>query len=349
MTIAQKIDQFGRDIELSQAAKNFGHMARWIALGKGDSSTVIGLAEKARALPQILDALKAASGPGSTMGGAWGTELAPYRQLADAFLLSLRNVGAFDAMFPYMKQIPMHSQIVVASGGATAATIAEAAPKVIARISFSTATQLQERKSIAIIVITESLARVANNAIFTAELAGAVASEVDKDFIARLTTSGLPTLAASGTTEAAILNDIQLALRTLDLGNASRLFWLLDENTAKVWSTMSGVAFAQMGPLGGRVANVEALVSDGLPAGTILLVDASQIAAASSTIELDASSQATVQLDTAPDSPPTGTTVYTNLWQSNLLGLRATRYWAAERLRNNAACMITGVSYGGSP
>jgi hypothetical protein len=208
---------------------------------------------------------------------------------------------------------------------------------------------LTERKTVAIVVISESLARVASSRVFSDELALAVASAVDASFMQRLTTSGIPTLAASGTTEAAIMNDIQLALRAMDLGNASRLYWILDENTAKVWSTMSGIAFSQLGPLGGRVANVEALVSDGLPAGTILLVDASQIAAASSRIELDSSNAATVQMDTAPDSPPLGTTVLTGLWQNNLIGLRATRYWAAERLRNNAACQIINVSYGGSP
>jgi hypothetical protein len=350
MTIAQRIGELNRDIELSQAAKNFIHVARLIALGKNNaSSATIALAEKNRMLPQIIEGLKAASAPGQTLGGAWGGELAPYTQLQDAFLLSLRNIGTFDAMFPYMRQFPMHSQVAVMSGGATGATISEAAPKVVARMSFNTATQLQERKSIALVAISESLARVANNQIFAQELARTVASTVDKDFIARLTTSGLPTIAASGTTEAAIMNDIQLALRTLDLDRASRLYWLVDENTAKVWSTQSGIAFSQVGPLGGRVANVDVLVSDGLPAGTILLADAFQFGAASSRIELDTSSEATIQLDTAPDSPPTGTTTLTSLWQSNSVEIRATRYWAAERLRNNAACQIINVSYGGSP
>jgi hypothetical protein len=96
--VMSPIGQLNREVELSQAAKNFGHLARYIALGKGNSSTVISLAAQNRALPQIIDGLKAASTPGQASGGVWGSDLAPYVQLQDAFLASLRNVGTFDAL-----------------------------------------------------------------------------------------------------------------------------------------------------------------------------------------------------------------------------------------------------------
>src|SRR5262245_4656462 len=57
---------------------------------------------------------KSVVGAGSTTG--WGQALALYAQLADAFLLSLRGASAFDAMLPWMKAVPLHQQIVVASG-----------------------------------------------------------------------------------------------------------------------------------------------------------------------------------------------------------------------------------------
>jgi len=82
-------------------------------LARGNSSMAISLAEQSRSLPRIQDALKAASSPAQTSGGVWGGELSAYRQLADAFLLSLRNIGVFDRMLPFMKQVPLHSQIVV--------------------------------------------------------------------------------------------------------------------------------------------------------------------------------------------------------------------------------------------
>jgi hypothetical protein len=350
MTIAQQVGQLNREIELSQSAKNFGHLCRYIAMGKGDSSTVIGLAEKSRALPQIIDGLKAASAPGQTLGGAWGGELSPYVQLQDAFLLSLRNVGVYDRMAASMKAVPMHSQITVASGGATAGTIAEAGPKVVARMSFSPAIQLQEHKTICIVVVSQELTRYASNTLFSQELANAVAAETDRAFIQRLITSGLPVINSSGSNEAAILIDIQIALRDMDLQSSSKLFLIVDaKNTAKSWATQGGAQFVKMTPLGGELCGMPVLVTDSLPAGTILVADASQIGASASALTLDASGEATVEMDTTPQSPPTGTAVLTPLWQNNLLGLRATRYWAAERLRNNAVVQIVGASYGGSP
>ena len=47
---------------------------------------------------------------------------------------------------------------------------------------------------------------------------------------------------------------------------------------------------------------MDVLVSDGVSA-QIIGVDASQIAAASGTVELDGTGEATVQMDNAPDPP----------------------------------------------
>ena len=54
---------------------------------------------------------------------------------------------------------------------------------------------------------------------------------------------------------------------------------------------------------------------------------ASQIAAASGAVELDGSGVATVQMDSAPDSPPSAATNLISFWQMNLAGLLA-QYWA---------------------
>ena len=76
---------------------------------------------------------------------------------------------------------------------------------------------------------------------------------------------------------------------------------------------------------GGSIAGIPVIVSDGVPSGSVVLVDASQVAGASETITLDSSEQASVQLDTSPDSPVSGSTNITSLWQMNLVGLKAER------------------------
>jgi hypothetical protein len=59
--------------------------------------------------------------------------------------------------------------------------------------------------------------------------------------------------------------------------------------------------------MGGAIQGMDVLASDGV-SGQIIAVDASQIAAAAGIVELDGSGAATVQMDSAPDSPPTAAT-----------------------------------------
>lgn len=346
MTIAQKIGELARNQEMTQGAREFAHCARIIALAKGNTSAALGIAEQTRALPRIKEVLKSAVGEGRTSGG-WGGELAPFTQLADSFLLSLRNIGVFDAMLPFMLQLPLHQQITVASGGATGATISEGAVKLVSKISFGAASQLQERKSVAIVVATQELLRVASNKVFGDELARAVVAAIDASFLTILTT-GLTPITSSGSSMGAILTDLQAALRSISIGSDSKIFIIADANTAALWSTIADPYFSGMSPNGGVVGGMQVLVSDASTA-TMTVVDASQIAAASLAIELDSANAATVQMDSAPDSPPTGNTNLISLWQNNLVGVKATRYWGAARLRSTAVATVSGVAYGNSP
>jgi hypothetical protein len=103
-----------------------------------------------------------------------------------------------------------------------------------------------------------------------------------------------------------------------------------------------------MTPNGGTISGVPVIVSGGTPSASIVMVDAHQIAAASDTIELMASNQALLELQTAPASPPILTQVLTSLWQQNETALRATRYFGAERLRDTAVAVVNNVAYTGN-
>ena len=86
------------------------------------------------------------------------------------------------------------------------------------------------------------------------------------------------------------------------------------------------------------------MVSDGLAANTMVLVDAAGIAAASGAIEIASSGQAALQLDSAPTNPPVAATIATSLWQHNLTAIKIARYFGAERLDNSVA-VIGGIAY----
>ena len=48
---------------------------------------------------------------------------------------------------------------------------------------------------------------------------------------------------------------------------------------------------------------------------------------------IDASQEASLQMDSAPASPADATTVYVSLWQTNTVGLRAERFVNWKRRR----------------
>jgi len=344
MTIAQRIGQVAREQELTQRCAKFFDVARYVALEKDEILDPAGQTAASKHIQQILKSVVAA---GSTTG--WGQPLAPYAQLVDAFLLSLRSASAFDAMLPWMKGVPLHQQIVVASGGATATTVPEGAATPIAKLQFS-ASSITENKTVCIVAITSELLRDGNSNLFAQEMTRAVASATDTAFISRITVGISPT-PSNGGTSVAILQDLATLLAGLALDASSKVFLIVSSDIAKHWAVATSatgeLAFAQMTPMGGAIQGMDVLLSDGV-SGQIIAVDASQIAAAGGTVELDSSGAATVQMDGAPDSPPSAATNLISFWQMNLAGLRATRYWGAERLRTGAVSVISNVAYGGN-
>ena len=140
-------------------------------------------------------------------------------------------------------------------------------------------------------------------------------------------------------------------LRAVSTDATSKLFLIVDSDTAKTWAILGGDSFAfpQMTPNGGMVAGIPVIVSDGFSAATMVLVDAHQIAAGSDTVTVDASLQADVQLDTAPNSPASASTVRLGLWQRDMTAIKVERFFGAERLRSTAVAVCSGVGYGNSP
>jgi hypothetical protein len=129
------------------------------------------------------------------------------------------------------------------------------------------------------------------------------------------------------------------------------LFLLMTSAIAKVLSVIhtntGSAAFPTMSYNGGTVGGITVVVSDGVPNSTMLLADAQQVAAASETIQLSATNEAIISMDTAPDSPAAAGTVMTSLWQNNLTGLKAERFFGVQKLTTTGVVVLTGIAYTG--
>ena len=366
MSIVKQITRVAAGVETSTRAREFCQLARVIALGKEHQSdrnwalspVVRGIlsSNSVYNIPrEILLAHRAAAAAGTTTDATWAAPLADYQVLANAFLESLRAFGAFDRMLPSMRQVPLRTRIGAVSVGITGTTVGQGQSKPISRLTL-TGTQIDELKAVAVLIITQELARfssVAAGDLFSTELSNAVAVETDETFVSILI-AGATSFGSSGSTAEHVRNDLRALLASVTTSARSALFLLMPSAIAKVLSilhtTTGDAAFPGMNYNGGTIAGMTAVVSEGVPTSTIVCVDAQQVAAASDTINLDQSDQASIQLDTAPDSPPTASTNMYSFWPNNAVGLKAERVFGAQKLTTTGVAVLTGANYlGDSP
>lgn len=367
MSIARDLGKISANIEAASKAREFSALARCLAIGRGERFEALRVADEAR-LPRIREILsshhkvyaltrdqveqtKAAVAAGGTAVGDWSEQLAAYNVLAAAFLESLRNYGAFDAMLPAMRRVPFRTRIGASTSALTGSTVSQSQAKPVSKLSL-TNTQIDEIKVAALMTVTNELARfgdVAAGNLFATELANAVAVATDSEFIAQLVASAT-TFASNGATAEHTRVDLRGLLANVTTGARSSLFLLTTSTIAKALSVLNtntgDAAFPTINYNGGTIAGIQVLVSDGVSSGNMILADASQIAAASETVTLSASTEAIVNLDTAPDSPLAGS-VMTSLWQMNQTGIKAERFFGVEKLTTTGVAVVTGVAYTG--
>lgn len=330
--------------DIATRSGEFAALARHVMAHKGDLTLALHRAASIRS-PRVEAVLKAAVSSGSLTTLA---PLAEYQTLVSSFLGSLANAGAFDRMLPDMRKIPLRTRTGIVTASATGSIVGDGMMKPISTLSLSNDT-LDPVKAVAIIAMTSDLARFAGPegaSLFASELRKAVAVATDTEFLA-LVLAGISPASSAGTTVANMRTDIQTALTAVATDASSRLYILVGATTAKslaLAAATGGVAaFPNMTPQGGTIAGVPVVVTDAA-AGSLIVLDANAIAAGSETLVLDSTREASIQLQSTPDSPSTASTVLTPLWQQNMVALRAERFFGATLLRSSGAALAT-VSY----
>jgi HK97 family phage major capsid protein len=294
--------------ETTSAIATLGWVARAKALvGRSDRHSVENwlAANGAPAAAQRIFA-KATVGSGNTIDSdladgisisAWSDSLRTrsvfYRLLADSAFM----------------RVPMRTRVGLAISTATGAVVPEGAAIPVSRITLDNVL-LEPVKASALIVCTNELLQnvsAAGQQLFNRELMGAVSDAVDTEFLDLVTSTGTTSTASAGVTSVDAKHDLRTALLALDIGGASKLYWIATPDVAARASTLAdtagGDAFAAMSASGGELANLPAIVSSGVPSGSLYLVDASGIAADGGPVTVETSWQADVLMDTAPTAP----------------------------------------------
>jgi HK97 family phage major capsid protein len=121
-------------------------------------------------------------------------------------------------------------------------------------------------------------------------------------------------------------------------------------------NTLGQPEFPGISAQGGTFAGIPVITSENIPSTTgspdqgwpMILLKADEVLLADDgQVTIDSSREASLQMESAPDSPPTAATVLTSMWQHNMVAIKAERFINWRLRRANAVAYISGAIYTG--
>jgi HK97 family phage major capsid protein len=319
--------------------------------------------------PEVAEVLKAAVAAGTTTDAAWAAPLVPYQNMTSEFI-SLLRPSTIVGKLTELRAVPFNVRIPGQTQGSTVNWVGELGAKPVSALAFQDIT-LRFNKLAGIVVISDELARLSTpsaEAIIQGDLTAQIAQFMDDSFInpayaavgdvrPASVTNGVTPIAATGVTADDLRSDIRAAYSTFIAANLSvaGATWIMTSTMAMAIGMMMNPLgqpeFPGIGATGGTLIGLPVIVSETVPtdsSGTIMvLVKQSEILLADEGgVTIDVSREASIQMNSTPDSPTTASTVLTSLWQQNLVGIRAERLITWKKRRPEAVAYISGARYG---
>ena len=363
------------------AGTAFTRYAMALALGKGNLMQSVEIAKGWHdSTPEVETVLRAAVSAGSTTDADWAKPLVEYQSMASEFAELLRPQTIIGRI-PGLRRVPFNIKIPRQTGGSSASWVGEGAPKPVSELSFDQIT-LGTTKLAGIVVLTEELVRASNPAaesIVRQDLSDTIIQTMDKDFVdpakaavANVSpasiTNGVTPVVASGTDADAAREDVRKLFAKFLTANLSLAgsVWIMSElqalGLAMMLNPLGQPEFPGIsinGASGGTFFGLPVVLSENVTAnagtgsplvgagGRIILAKANEILLADDgQVLLDASNQASLQMDSAPTNPPVAATVMVSLWQMNMVGIRAERFINWAKRRPGAVQYIDSANYG---
>jgi HK97 family phage major capsid protein/HK97 family phage prohead protease len=336
---------------------------------KGNLMQAAEIAKQWADTPEVEQVLKAAVAAGTTTDATWAAPLVPYQNMTNDFIELLRPETIVGKM-SQLRSVPFNVRIPGQTQGSTVNWVGELGAKPVSALAFQDIT-LRFNKLAGIVVISDELARLSTpsaEAIIRTDLTAQIAQFMDDSFInpayaavgdvrPASVTNGVTPVPASGTTA----DDVRADVRALysqfidaNLSTASAV-WVMTSTMAMsigmMLNPLGQPEFPGLGAEGGSFMGLPVIVSETVPSDSsgsiIVLAKQSEILLADEGgVTIDVSREASLQMNSTPDSPPTAATVMTSLWQQNLVGIRVERLVTWKKRRPQAVAYISGANYG---
>lgn len=311
-----------------------------------------------------MDRIKAAVDIGTTTDTDYASPLVQYRDLTEEFIDWLRPQTIVGKITNF-RQVPFNVSVPRQTSGGSASWVGEGAPKPVTQFAFDNVT-LGHTKLASIAVISQELARFSKPSaemLIRDSLAGAIIQQLDSDFINPANagtanvkpasiTNGVSAIPSSGSTEDNVRTDIAAVFAPFIAANLTPQngVWIMSATNALSLSLMVNplgqTAFPGITMNGGTFWGMPVIVSEAV-GNIVVLANARDILVADDgEVVIDASNQASVQMDSAPTNPPVAATVFVSLWQMNLLGIRAEKFINWVKGRAASVQYLSGVAWG---
>lgn len=308
----------------------------------------------------------------TTDGSSGGNYLVVAENLASEFFELLRAATILGRI-PGLRRVPFNITVPRQLTDPTGYWVGQGDQKPVSRFTLDQVS-LPFHKAAGIVPMTEELVRFSNPAaegIVRTSLIGALTYLTDRDFLdptkAETTgispasvTNGVTPIAASGTTADALrsdLGDLIALYLGLNMSPAGLVLLMTSTQAMRIGlmrNTLGQKEFPEIGINGGSLEGIPVITSenivatggsptDGYPivalhAPSILLAD-------DGGVSIDVSREASLQMNDAPDSPETASTVLVSLWQRNMVAFKAERFITWKKGRDGAVQFISHAKY----
>lgn len=334
----------------------FTRYAMSLALAKGNLTQAERIAETyCKDTPEVGMVLKAATDAGSTTDTTWAAPLVQYQDMVSEFIELLRAETVLGRL-NQVRRVPFNIRIPRQTAGTTGTFVGEGAPAPVRELAFDNIT-LPWAKASTIVVVTAELSKFGNpsaEALVRSDLLAGMSEYLDKraldpaySGVANVSpaslTNGVTPVQASGSTLAALDANVRTLMTTFadaNLGLGTGV-WIMSASLAIRLSMMrtnqDSKAFPDLTVNGGTFYGLPVIVSNNVaPSGSpgdqhLILVNQREVLLADDgQMMLDASAEASVQMN---DAPSAGAQSLVSLWQNGLVGLKVDRwiYWTKRR------------------
>lgn len=348
-------------------AKEDGVSPAEIALSRGWGDDVVNVLRTPKHIIQ-----KTAIGAATTTDSTWAGPLVTYNNLQEEFIELLKPLSVISRI-PGLRRVPFNIKVPRETSGTTAYWVGQGSPKPVSKGALDTIT-LDFAKVAGITFQTQELLRFSrpnSEQLMINSLTNAITYLTDRDFLdpakALVTgvspasiTNGSSSVTATGTTADAFRANFRSALFLYTTANYSLngLVIIMSQTMAMSLGLMrtdfGQKEFPDLNKDGGYIEGIPVISSENIVANGGSPTDGSLIAfvnandvllADDGAVDVDISTEASIQADSAPDSPATASTVLVSLWQSNLVGIRCERFITWAKARTDSVVYITGGNY----